>query len=173
MSLILRKGYEAVTVADICKLADAGRSTFYSHYESKDVLLRSGLNELRAILLDRQRASRADGLGRDRKLGFSLAVFEHARSHWDFHHALASGGPVVLEAVREILADLVRNELVAGMEMKTEGEIPRELAVQFVVGAYVAVVTWWMDGGAKLPAEQVDVMFQQLVSEGMKPFLVT
>ena len=33
------KGYESTTVQDIINLADVGRSTFYCHYESKELLL--------------------------------------------------------------------------------------------------------------------------------------
>ncbi|MCV9960322.1 TetR family transcriptional regulator C-terminal domain-containing protein [Pararhizobium sp. BT-229] len=44
--------------------------------------------------------------------------------------------------------------------------IPRELVVQYVVGAHMAVLTWWLDGGMKLPPDQIDAMFRQLVSEG-------
>ena len=33
------KGYDATTVQDIIDLADVGRSTFYCHYESKELLL--------------------------------------------------------------------------------------------------------------------------------------
>jgi AcrR family transcriptional regulator len=35
MSLILRKGHEAITVQDIVDEADVGRSTFYAHYAGK------------------------------------------------------------------------------------------------------------------------------------------
>jgi AcrR family transcriptional regulator len=30
-SLILRKGYEAITIQDVCDEANVGRSTFYAH----------------------------------------------------------------------------------------------------------------------------------------------
>ena len=46
-SLILKKGYEAITIQDICDEANVGRSTFYAHYTSKDDLKRSGFERLR------------------------------------------------------------------------------------------------------------------------------
>ncbi|RTM09235.1 MAG: TetR family transcriptional regulator [Hyphomicrobiales bacterium] len=56
ISLIPKKGYEAVTVEDICDAANVGRSTFYAHYTGKDDLKRRGLDEhLRALLAPRQK----------------------------------------------------------------------------------------------------------------------
>src|SRR5260370_13562381 len=79
ISLILEKGYEAVTVEDICDAANVGRSTFYAHYTGKDDLRRSGLENLRRLLVDRQKHALATpGDIRDRSLGFSLTMFEHA-----------------------------------------------------------------------------------------------
>src|SRR5918996_3826094 len=70
MSLILRKGYEAITVQDIIDEADVGRSTFYAHYTGKEDLLRSGFQTLRAELTEAQRAARASIRGsRDEPLG--------------------------------------------------------------------------------------------------------
>src|SRR5712671_6852532 len=88
-SLILKKGYEAITIQDICAEANVGRSTFYAHYTSKDDLKRSGFEHLRKQLLDHQRAALAasDNAG-DRSLAFSLPMFEHAREHIDLYRAL-------------------------------------------------------------------------------------
>ncbi|MDX1162466.1 hypothetical protein GOL75_14190 [Sinorhizobium medicae] len=38
--------------------------------------------------------------------------------------------------------------------------------VQYLVGAYMAVLTWWLDGGTKLPPELVDGMFRRLTFDG-------
>ena len=65
-----------------------------------------------------------------------------------------------------MLCDLVRAELKA-MDRETGGDaLPRDLAVQFVVGAYMAVLTWWLDTGAKLPPHLIDAMFRRLATEG-------
>jgi len=173
LSLILKKDYEAITIEEICEAANVGRSTFYSHYTSKDHLKRSSLDEhLRGLLTDRQEHALArPGDIRDRSLGFSLSLFEHARDHVDLYRALASGrgGSLSLSGIRQILSDLVRHELAAMAGKKSDDVIPRELVVQYIVGAYMAVLTWWLDRGAKLPPERMDAMFRRLATKGILP----
>src|SRR5260221_289471 len=114
ISLILKQDYEAITVEDICEAANVGRSTFYAHYSSKDDLKRRGLEEhLRTLLADRQKDALATPEDRDRSLGFSLTMFEHARDHADLHRALVGsrGGTIVHGSIRQILSDLVRKGL--------------------------------------------------------------
>jgi AcrR family transcriptional regulator len=169
ISLILQKGYEAITVDDICAAANVGRSTFYAHYTGKDDLRRSGLEHLRRLLVERQKQALA-GAGdiRERSLGFSLTMFEHARDHLDLYKALVGGrgGAIALGTIRQILSELVRNEL-ASTATKSADVIPRELVVQYVVGAFMAVMTWWLDGGAKLPPQRIDAVFRHLATEGI------
>jgi len=169
-SLILKKRYEAITVQDICDAANVGRSTFYAHYTSKDDLKRKGFEKLRKLLVDRQREALATAGGnRDRSLGFSLAMFEHARDHVEHYRALVGGrgGAVSLGSISRILSDLVRDELAATAGKKSADAIPRELVVHYVVGAYIAVLTWWLDGGAKLPPQLMDAMFRRLATAGI------
>jgi AcrR family transcriptional regulator len=170
-SLILKKGYDATTITDICDAANVGRSTFYAHYTSKDDLKRSGFETLRRLLADRQRRALAASDARDRSLGFSLAMFEHARDHRQQYRALVGGrgGAVSLDTIRRMLADLVRAEIAATGDENSVDAVPRELVVQYVVGAYMAVMTWWLDGGAKLPPERIDAMFRRLATEGAMP----
>jgi AcrR family transcriptional regulator len=170
MSLIVKQGYEAITIKGICDSANVGRSTFYAHYTSKDDLMRSGLENLRRVLVDRQRDALATPEDiRHRSLDFSLTLFEHTRDHIDLHRGLVSGGAIALGVIRQILCDLVRDELAATVDKKSADAIPREFVVQYVVGAYMAVLTWWLDGGAKLPPHRIDAMFRHLVTEGITP----
>jgi AcrR family transcriptional regulator len=170
MSLIPKKDYDAITIQDICDAANVGRSTFYEHFTSKDDLKRSGFEHLRKELADRQRSVLATpGDIRDRSLGFSLAMFEHARDYRGLHRALVRGrgGAIALCSIRQILSDLVRDELAATGGNSSSDAVPRELVVQHVVGAFMAVLTWWLDGGAKLPPQQIDAMFRRLATEGI------
>jgi AcrR family transcriptional regulator len=168
-TLLRKKRYETITVDDICAAANVGRSTFYAHFRSKDDLKRSGLESLHGVLAERQKAAegRSDDV-RDRTFGFSLSVLEHARDHVDHYRTLVGGrgGTVALAKVRQMVTDLIRKELAAGSKNSVEA-IPSELVVQYVVGAYMAVLTWWLDDGAKIPPEQVDAMFRRLATHGV------
>jgi AcrR family transcriptional regulator len=169
MALILRKGYEGITVQDIIDEADVGRSTFYAHYTGKEGLLRSGFQFLRAELADAQRAARLETDGsRDEPLGFSLALFEHASGYTDVYRALVGGrgGTVAVTEIRQILSELVRKELSA---VRDDGTVSHELVVQFIVGAFLTVLTWWLERKPGLPPPQVDAMFRRLALHGIGP----
>jgi len=165
ISLILEKGSDPITVEEICQAANLDRSTFYLHYTCKDDLKQHGLDGLR-----RQLAESAARAGQGDTFGFSLAMFEHARDHIDLYRAFVDsrGGMIALGTIRQIISDLVRYELTANPAKSTSDTIPRELVVQYVVGAFLAVLTWWLDGGAKLPPLRIDAMFRRLLPEGVR-----
>jgi AcrR family transcriptional regulator len=166
LSLMLKKGYDAVTVEDICAEADVGRSTFYAHFTGKEDLKRSGLDDnLKRMLIERQKQAKAQGSGEGR-FAFALLFFEHARDHLDLYRALVSkgGAPTTMAMMRQIATEMVRRELGSGAR---EVDAPREAVVQFVVGAFISVLTWWLDTGAKLPAQRVDAIFRRLVTKGV------
>jgi hypothetical protein len=96
-------------------------------------------------------------------------MFEHARDHMHLHRTLVGnrGGAIAFGMIRQMLGDLVRGELAADTVENSKDAMPRELIVQFVVGAYMAVVTWWLEGGARLAPQQIDGVFRRLATEGI------
>ena len=46
ISLLSKKHYNKITVGEIIEIADIGRATFYSHFETKDFLLKELCSEL-------------------------------------------------------------------------------------------------------------------------------
>lgn len=169
MSLIMSKGFEALTVQDIIDKADVGRSTFYAHYTGKEDLLRSGFEMLRAELDEARHAARTGAGGsRSEPLGFSLAMFEHAARYTDAARALVGGrGGLIMEReIRQILAELVRDELPA---FRGENAPPRELVVQLVVSAFQTTLSWWLDRKPGLAPREVNEMFRELTLNGIGP----
>jgi AcrR family transcriptional regulator len=171
ISLILKKNYEAITIQEICDEANIGRSTFYAHYTSKDELHQRGIEHLRKLLADGRSDATVDQRDiRGRSLSFSRALFQHAQDRKDLFQALAGsrGGAVALATIRRVISDAVRDGLAETVDKNSTDSIPRELIVQFVVGAYMAVLTWWLDQGAKLPPAKIDAMFRRLAGEGLE-----
>ena len=48
ITLIEEKGFEAITVNDLCSAADLNRGTFYNHFRSKEHLLATFEDEVRS-----------------------------------------------------------------------------------------------------------------------------
>lgn len=169
MLLILRKGYEAITVQDIIDEADVGRSTFYAHYTGKEDLLRSGFQMLRAELAEAQRTAGAKTNGlREETLGFSLAMFEHADQYKRIYKALVGerGGAIAVAEIRRILSEMVKNEL---SDVEEDEAVPNEIRIPFVVGAFLTMLMWWLEQRPRLSPFQVDAMFRRLVLNGIGP----
>ncbi|KQY93960.1 hypothetical protein ASD21_10280 [Caulobacter sp. Root1455] len=165
ISLMTRKGYDAITVEEVCEEADIGRSTFYAHFTGKDHLKRSGLDDnLRSMLLEHQRAAALGPL--DGGFGFVLPFLEHAREQLDLYRALVSKGGVATTTamLRQIVTELVRNELAL---RPIRSELRPDVVTSFVVGGFMSLLTWWLDGGARLPPAELDVMFRRLVLQGL------
>lgn len=170
MSLIQTKGSEATTVQDICNKANVGKSTFYAHYTSKDDLKRSGIEHMRMALSKELRAvPAANDTAQAPWLRFSLPLLEHARTHASLYYSRSERPEegVGLVVIRQVVSDLLRDELGLHPSERASAALPRELAVQYIVGAYMSVLVWWLEGGAKLPPQQVDAMFQHLAVNGL------
>jgi AcrR family transcriptional regulator len=168
LSLIMTKGYDAITVEEICERANVGRSTFYAHFTSKDDLKRRGLEHLRRELIERQKSASRLTVNNVSGLAFTLTMFEHARDHIHLYRALVGsrGGAIALTTIRQTLCEIVRGELAEIRDKDSHGT-PREFAVQYIVGAFMAALTWWLDGGAKLPPQRINAMFQRLATDGI------
>ena len=165
IALILKKGYDAVTVEDICTEADIGRSTFYLHYSGKDDLKRSGLEHLRDQLARRQQAAAANGARGT--FAFIEPLFEHAAQHAELYRALAGsrGGEIFLGGIREVVGELAREEL-AAWHGRQDG-IRREAAVSYLAGACISVLVWWLEAGTEEPAAQMAALLRAFAENGV------
>lgn len=168
IAMMIEKGYEATTVQEIIDRANVGRATFYAHFADKQTLLASALEDLRTHLLEhQQKALEAPGRPDARGLGFSLAMLEHALSHMPLWSGIVGreSGALVLRRIHGTIAELAGIDLGALGFKGTPAQ--RELAAQYVAGAFMAVLSWWLDHGAKLPPQEVDAIFRRLVMQGL------
>lgn len=167
-SLIAEESYEAIAVKHICERARVSRSAFYAHYATKDDLMRSGFDRLRTLAVTSRRCQSGQQESSEQRFAFSPNLLHHARDHFRLHARLGDRGVAIArEAVQDVLSDLVRCGLSAAARRDRCPGMPREFVVQYLVGATMAVITWWLEGGAKVPALELDTMLRNLAVNGI------
>jgi AcrR family transcriptional regulator len=166
---MVERGYDAVTVQDVLDRADVGRTTFYAHYRDKDDLLVDGLGQLRAFLREHQQTAHARSGGlRERALGFSLAMFEHAGEQRALFRAIVGrrAGAIVMQHIRRVFTELVREDLKALAPRAPDA--PIEAIVEYAVGSLMAILMWWADLRSGAPsAAEADALFRRLTIPGL------
>ncbi|WP_222294411.1 TetR/AcrR family transcriptional regulator [Rhizobium leguminosarum] len=169
VKLTTEKGYTAVTVEDICRQANVGRSTFYTHYPDKDCLRKAAIEEHLKPL-----QSRNASLGLQpstRGFSFSRSVFEHALATRAMHRALIGGTKrETPEEIHDWISQQVRREL-TDSSGHHESRAELEIATRFVVGALLEVMHWWLDHDANISPADIDRTFQQMVFDGVQTAL--
>ncbi len=173
LSLIREKGFEALTVQDIIDRANLGRATFYAHFDNKEDLLVSGMEEFRTSLRDLQRRllKEAGGRAPDRAFLFSHELFAHASEHRDVFRAMlgSHGGVVVQRLFQKILVELVREEVKAAVGPRGgTGACPTEAAVQYIAAGLWGLVSWWADSKMRVSVDEMDAMFRRLAIPALK-----
>ncbi len=164
IAMIPEGGYAPITVEDICRKANVGRSTFYAHYTGKDEL-RSATIDAHLQSLTKEHDLAASQMS-SRLFQFSLPMFEHAYAFRSLHHALlANCGDAIHDELRERIRRGVRHEL-AG-KTRVEAGITSEFAVQFVAGAFLSVLAWWIATNSDLSPVRIDEMFQRMAAQGI------
>lgn len=171
LSLIREKGFEDLTVQEIVDRANVGRATFYAHFDSKDDLLVSGFEELRASM----KAHQQDALSRgrtveDRVFGFSHEVFAHTREYRDVFRAMAGrpSGATVERLLHKLVVDRVREDIKETAKQAETDAVPAEALVQFIAGALFGLLMWWLDTQTRLSVADVNALFRTLAIPALK-----
>lgn len=146
VELVLTRGYEGLTVEQISRKANVGRSTLYLHFTGKEDLLRHSMRNVSGRM-----AACVDGEVAPRHLASLLEHFREQR----FVNGAFFRDPIRALWVRA-LAALIEPRLSAAQ--KTGGAralVPRRLLALMVAETQIALVTHWLDGRFALTPELV------------------
>jgi AcrR family transcriptional regulator len=165
VSLIREKGFEALTVQDIIDRANVGRSTFYSHFRSKEDLLTGSVAMMRSTLrrIQRQSTGRSASSGQPAFV-FVHELFAHVEQHREVFAVMVGkrSGTVFQQHLHEMLVDLVREELRGLASRRPRDAMPFEAAVQFVAGGLLGLLVSWQDRMTKVPVDEMEGLFRRM-----------
>ncbi len=163
ITLMLEKSYNAITVQDIVDRANIGRSTFYAHYQDKDALLSSELERLVAQLTHNIRHDNPH----DHSMLPSLELFRHVQQNYQLYKAFVIWGHNVdfpSKTLQTLLSASIEKQLdTLGQPLS----MPLPVISNYVAGAFLTLLKWWLDNNMLYSPERMDEMFQQLVLPGV------
>lgn len=149
--LIMRQGYDSISIQDIADEAETARVTFYRHFRDKEELLTDCLNHLYEDL-----AAKTEALSPQALLdGYSpiLTLYRHIEEEEPLYRILFSshGSQTVLERLRHHLAQNALSRLTTADRALQSG-IPTDVIAYHTVGATLGLAMWWLEHGKPYPA---------------------
>jgi AcrR family transcriptional regulator len=155
LALMAPKGWDDITIQEICDLANVGRSTFYVHYQSKEDLLAEGLDGLRDMLI----AQSSEIVGPN--FQFLRGLLDHmAKQREVFKAAIGRrSGHGVVRRFKEMVFQLVESDL----KRRRYPAAKKPWIAKFLAGAIVETMVWWVDTPNPPPIKEMVSELEQLV----------
>lgn len=138
-SLLEKKRYDHITVQEIIDEADVGRSTFYSHFETKDMLLEAMCSEIFFHVFEYDPCPWS---GRDYDLEGKLShTLWHVRdSKNDLSGILTSdSGELFMNYFKKHIRNLFENNIDL-----FDADVPRDFLLNHLSCTFAEAVKWWV-----------------------------
>lgn len=171
MELIVEKGYDSVTVQDIIDRANLGRSTFYAHYQDKEDLLLSGIDEVVHNLVwgELNSPKAAQETGATLRILATDTIFQHAQEEYQLHKAIFGGRgmDVMIKEIQKHLCAHIEEQI--GQLLPDGKSPPVELSVisNYLAGSLLTLLVWWLENDMPYLPERMDALYQELSMPGV------
>ena len=163
IDLLSKKNFAQITVGEIISKADIGRATFYSHFETKDFLLKELCEELFCHIFDSLGTDECEHkhiFACDAPDSVFLHLFMHLQKNDNNILALLSceNNELFLQYFKSNLQGLVASQQPLFKERKSE-KLPDSFWINHIVSNFVETVKWWIDNGMKESPETITEYF--------------
>ncbi len=146
IQLLEQKEMEKISISEIVKRAGVSRTAFYSHYQTKEDVLKSALGEVidQIILLTP---------GNPRDEGYWLPLFTETKKYIHPFSLLLKAG----------LGDQILSEITARVLAETADDKLSHYTEILWLGAIYNVLVAWVRSGAQEPPEEMATLCDQIV----------
>jgi AcrR family transcriptional regulator len=159
--LLSRKSYARITVEEIIDGANIGRSTFYSHFETKDELLKTMCTDLFSHVFSAKLPAEIlhDSSSAEEDI---LAVVSHILYHLSENGKNIRGilscesADLFLRYFKEYLHQLVI-PLMSRWETARPLPVPEDFLIHHISGSFIEMVRWWFKNDLRYSPDEMAV----------------
>ncbi len=161
--LLEKKHFNNITVQEILDEANVGRSTFYSHFETKDALLKEMCTDIFHHIFSHELQSEVshDFSCSDHGLQEKIMhLLYHLKDNKGNVLGVLSGesGELFMRYFREYLTTMFDQY----PECLKEG-VPRDFALNHLAGSFAEAVKWWIRTKMKMTPEELAGYYLKLI----------
>jgi AcrR family transcriptional regulator len=168
VSLVLERGYDAVTVEDLAERADVARATFYAHFSDKEELLTTMFEEMTSEVT--QRVTQVEGAPEAPRVDLVRDLYEHAEAYRDLYLICLRGAGD--GRARAAYLDVITPgaEVVYTQRQRAQGNeplLPLRLICRGYAGAHVALLEEWLERDDREPPAVAAERQTELLGNGL------
>ena len=162
IDLIGERRYEAITIQDIVDRANVGRTTFYLHYSNKDELFMSCHEAIASGFHLLHSLSPREMLTSEVPPGM-ISAYRHLAEARTMLQPIFQGqeSPLILREIRARSAQQIEASLRAAFA-ETDSAVPLEVLANYLAGAQIALVQWWLEKPRPHPPEALAQTYHRL-----------
>jgi len=147
IELLSERGYDAITIQELADRANVGRTTFYLHYKSKRELFMS----CHEAIVSEFHFGRLHALSREEMLSPKApqriaSAFRYILDARGLLNPIFQGEDslLILRRIRDRSAQGIEASLRAAFT-ETDSVIPFRVLANYLAGAQIALVQWWLE----------------------------
>lgn len=164
-SLMQEKQYSKITIQEIIDRANVGRSTFYSHYETKEDLLLSCI----AHLLEMLNQYIINYLEMEEEVPRLLPVvelFDHIRENSRMMKGLmkSDSSDLFFNKIQIYWNKSIENYLNTKLPRNATPEIPLIIITNHITSTLINLLKWWITNKMPYSSVEMDCFFQKLIN---------
>lgn len=160
--LLSKKDYAQITVGEIIERADIGRATFYSHFETKDFLLKELCEELFCHIFDAMNEENNHNhiFACNAPDSAFLHLLQHLKRNDNNVLKLLSSrnNELFLQYFKQNLRKLVESRLDL-FESEKSRRLPESFRINHIVSTFAEAVRWWVENDMRESPETIAEYF--------------
>lgn len=164
--LILKAGYDSISIQDIASEAETARITFYRHYKDKAELLADCLNTLYEQLVKDIENQISQG---GSNIAAPIRVFyENLESHERLYKVLFSslGAQTVVLRLTHYMSERLADQL-ALLSAPVKDDTPIEIIANHLANAQIGLGMWWLEKNKPYSIDEMTEMSMSLSLYGI------
>lgn len=169
--LMQEKRYTNITIQEIVDRANIGRTTFYIHFTDKDDLLSCYIETIfESLSHDLSSHTPAD---QENRVVPIAELFTHIQENRRLINGLllSDSSDLLFDKFRSYWSKRLEPFILAHLKEGTKPAVPIEILTNYVTGAMIDLLRWWMKSGANYSPVQMEQYLYAMVIPGITSVL--